>query len=144
MFTKGLQIYIDSQIGLTLAGNFLDLWVWDVEYMGAVWNDNNLRSPPLKFCKWLFSTQPEPSKGGVHKCFKLVYLARGLEIYIDSQIWLPLAVNFLVLWVWEVEYMETIWNDNDLRSPPLRFLWIFIFHLIWAKQGDDDKCFKLV
>ena len=46
--------------------------------MGAVWNDDNLR------CKWLFSTQPEPSKGGVHKCFKLVYLARGLEIYMTA------------------------------------------------------------
>ena len=54
---RGLEICIGSQIWLPLAANFLDLW----KYMGAIRNDNNLRSPHRGFCEWLFSTQPEPS-----------------------------------------------------------------------------------
>ena len=42
-----------------------------------------------------------------------VGLLRGLKIYIDSHIWLPFADNFLDLWVWEVQYMGAIQNDNN-------------------------------
>ena len=32
------------------------------------------------------------------------------------QVWPPLEVNFLALWVWEITLMEAIGNDDNLNN----------------------------
>ena len=58
----------------------------------------------------------DPSKKW-EKCWNTCSFLCIFKIFYQYlQIWSPVVVNFLALWVWEITLMEAIWNDNNWNN----------------------------
>ena len=55
------------------------------------------------------------------------YLSIGFEEYL--QMWLPLADNFLDLWVWKLLGMTHDYNEGDFHLFQASILWLILMKI---------------